>query len=71
MQDLKYLTVSDLEKYLVGLREEINRLEKILPCDYSFEGKLLKEDKEIYDQVEHETLERTLLGAKTDGGCTN
>ena len=68
-QNFKYLTVSDLEKYRVNLMDEISRLED--SHKESFGRHVLQEDKGILEEVDREILERTLLGATTDGGCSN
>lgn len=76
MQGLKYLTIDELEKFVVNLRAEINSLQGDIgeninlfggigvPMDIdTFQHKKLKESTELLRQAEDEILERTLLGS--------
>ncbi len=61
MQGLKYLTVEDLEKFIVNLKAEIDDLQKTSWRVGSIAHKTLETSKEMLRQAEDEVLERTLL----------
>lgn len=86
MQGLRYLTVSELENLITGLRLEIVHLKDRLKVDRAFISSMGMDDEphvetideqrlrladEMLRQAEDEILERTLLGAKNDGGCSD
>lgn len=66
--DLKYLTVDDLERFLVNLKASIEDLES--KARQRYDDQRLKEEKALYAEIESEILERTVLGYKPPGGAT-
>ena len=69
MQDLKYLTIEDLERLSANLKQEIISVR--IKAGGDFNSQLLKEDEELLAAVDAEILERTLLQYDTDGGVSN
>jgi len=63
--DLKYLTVSDLERFALNLKNKIS-----IYKEHSNLKRQVKELDEELQQVESEILERTLLGKENPGGAT-
>jgi hypothetical protein len=74
VQDLKYLTVDDLERLLANLKEENARLAQGKSGGMGVHRVSLKDriadNQQWIDQIEIEIFERTMLGAKTDGGVS-
>lgn len=71
MQDLRYLNVSDLERLLDNLATEAETLKNSRNTGTSLHEQHVKANADLYNAVEAEILERTLLGAKTDDGVSN
>lgn len=69
MLDLKYLTISDLEKYALNLTQRVEYL-KSRDSSISLMKDVIKELENDLHQVETEILERTLLGKENPGGAT-
>lgn len=75
--DLKYLTIEDLEKFLVNLKSQIDFLERNAILEGGFDElstwqqQTLKEAREEAAEIEAEILERVVLGYKPPGGVSN
>ena len=67
MQDLKYLTIPELEKFCDNLRLEIDHLKKTVEHqntryrDKTVAKQTLEVDEDMLNHAEAEILERTLL----------
>ena len=86
MQDLKYLTIDELERFAENLRLEIENLKvkvseldtltvqmgftDVIPPGKHLEARNLRSSVELLTNVESEILERTLLQRPNDGGAS-
>jgi len=66
MQDLKYLSIDDLERFIVNLREEIVHLKASIERDSRYINQILikrtlEDSESMLVHAEAEILERTLL----------
>lgn len=67
MRDLRFLTVNELERFLVNLQHECKMLQS--PHN-DHTTKMMKQNQELIAAVEAEILERTLLGIKNEDGSS-
>jgi hypothetical protein len=68
--NLKYHSIKDLEALVNNLSSEIEHLEKT-QGKTTLQEASLKEDISLKHAAELEIMERTLLGASNDGGCSD